>query len=312
MEKTIIKAIQTHAPIGIIQLVRLLQGSSISTHKSSKHYNKLKDTPSSIIRNFTKQLISLNLIKEQNLPGFPGKVLNITNKGKTTNPPNLVYTPEPTKLTSSMRQTLHLIKQNKSIEEIAKIRKLKERSIYNHIIAGITNNEVNIKDILEENEYKEVKEVVTKHYTEPLKEIKNKLPNTSYDVIRCMRASIRWNKPTLKYPTFLFQNQEMKSKSELIIAYFLKLNNLNFTHEPILFINNKEYRPDFLIQDNIILEHFGRKEKAYTKKMKNKIKMYEQLKDFHFVWTDEEDLNDLQQHLGRKLNKTPLSKPTWK
>lgn len=119
---------------------------------------------------------------------------------------------------------------------------------------------------------------------------------------------------------YYFNSQKVKSKSELLICYFLEANNIIFSYEPKLNLGNG-VRPDFVLRDEkqniIILEHFGmnhieeNKKKNYEKK-----ELYEELckkeKEFYFIYTTEEDLFDLKEKLGNKLNKTPLKKIMWK
>ena len=54
---------------------------------------------------------------------------------------------------------------------------------------------------------------------------------------------------------------KVRSKSELIIATFLHANNFKkVNYEDTLFINNTNYKPDFIISEDgntVILEHFG-------------------------------------------------------
>jgi len=114
---------------------------------------------------------------------------------------------------------------------------------------------------------------------------------------------------------FYFNSQKVKSKSELLICYFLSANGVNFQYEPTLSLE-KEFRPDFVIDDlrgnNIIIEHFGMDEDNYNKKRAEKESEYKKLceKDqtFHFICTDEEDIFNLKDKLGKKLNQTPLKR----
>lgn len=118
---------------------------------------------------------------------------------------------------------------------------------------------------------------------------------------------------------YYFNNYMVKSKSEMLLCYFLQTNGLIFLYEQALTLD-KEYRPDFVIEDQkgntIILEHFGMKDDDYLKKRTVKEKEYQKLcseqKNFHFVWTEEDDMINLKERLGKKLNATPLKRALWK
>lgn len=119
---------------------------------------------------------------------------------------------------------------------------------------------------------------------------------------------------------YYFNSQLVKSKSELLICYFLSANGVPFQYEPLLTINKKEYRPDFVIDDfagnTIILEHFGMDDKDYNERKEDKKKDYKDLcskqTNFHFIETDEADIYNLKDRLGKKLNETPLRRVMWK
>lgn len=118
---------------------------------------------------------------------------------------------------------------------------------------------------------------------------------------------------------YYFNSQKVKSKSELLICYFLTANGINFQYEPLMTLD-KEIRPDFVIDDlkgnTIILEHFGMDEAGYNAKREIKEKEYKKLcsenPQFFFVSTDEDDIYNLKDKLGKKLNETPLKKVIWK
>lgn len=118
---------------------------------------------------------------------------------------------------------------------------------------------------------------------------------------------------------FYFNSQKVKSKSELLICYFLTANNINFQYEPLMTLD-KEIRPDFVIYDNlnniIILEHFGLDDENYNLKKQSKEKEYEKLckenPSFYFKSTNEDDICNLKDRLGKKLNETPLKRVIWK
>jgi hypothetical protein len=118
---------------------------------------------------------------------------------------------------------------------------------------------------------------------------------------------------------YYFNSQKVKSKSELLICYFLTANGIHFQYEPLMTLE-KEIRPDFVIDDQrgnfIILEHFGLADKEYIKKRESKEREYKKLcsenSAFSFICTDEEDMHNLKDKLGKKLNDTPLKRIIWK
>lgn len=118
---------------------------------------------------------------------------------------------------------------------------------------------------------------------------------------------------------FYFRGMPVKSKSELLLLYFFEANELKAQYETPIYPKGKEYRPDFIICDKdnvVIIEHFGMDEENYNKKKETKIKEYERLckenKNWFFIWTDENDMYNLKNRLGKKLNETPLNRVMWR
>jgi predicted nuclease of restriction endonuclease-like RecB superfamily len=117
---------------------------------------------------------------------------------------------------------------------------------------------------------------------------------------------------------FYFNGMKVKSKSELLLLYFFEANGLHPRYEDRLTIKNKEYRPDFILEKGdtvIIVEHFGLDDKRYNERRDQKIKEYSKLcedPNWFFIWTNEEDMYNLKDILGKKLNDTPLKKVRWK
>ncbi|PIN89107.1 hypothetical protein COU60_04530 [Candidatus Pacearchaeota archaeon CG10_big_fil_rev_8_21_14_0_10_34_76] len=118
---------------------------------------------------------------------------------------------------------------------------------------------------------------------------------------------------------YYYNSQKVKSKSELLICYFLSANQVQFAYEPLMNIDG-ELRPDFVIEDSrghfIILEHFGLEDKGYLERCNKKIEKYKKFCQentaFSFVSTKEEDIYDLKDKLGKKLNETPLKRAMWR
>ncbi len=115
---------------------------------------------------------------------------------------------------------------------------------------------------------------------------------------------------------YYFNGIPTKSKAELLLLCFFEANGLHPRYEtPIYLSENKEYHPDFTIEDGdnlIIIEHFGLNNEEYKGKRDKKIKEYQKLlkenKGIFFVWTDEDDMCNLKERLGKKLNETPLKR----
>lgn len=123
-----------------------------------------------------------------------------------------------------------------------------------------------------------------------------------------------------KFPgKYFFGAYKVKSKSELLICYFLTTNGIHYQYEPIMHFD-KEIRPDFVIDDykgnTIIIEHFGMNDLKYNASRESKerdyIKLCKENKNFYFISTDEDDMYNLKERLGKKLNETPLNRVQWK
>lgn len=118
---------------------------------------------------------------------------------------------------------------------------------------------------------------------------------------------------------YYYNSQKVKSKSELLICYFLSANQIQFAYEPLMNIDG-ELRPDFVLDNGkgnfIILEHFGLEDKEYMDKCNKKAEKYKKFclenPSFSFVCTQEEDIYDLKDRLGKKLNETPLKRAMWR
>ncbi|MEC8339414.1 MAG: hypothetical protein VXZ40_02215 [Nanoarchaeota archaeon] len=119
---------------------------------------------------------------------------------------------------------------------------------------------------------------------------------------------------------YYFNNIKFKSKSEVIIYLFLKQNGLNPYYEEKITIDNIDLHPDFIVDidenKSVIIEHFGLEDLKYKHNMESKKEKYSNLcrknKNFDFVYTTEEDIKNLKDKLGSKLNNTLLAQTRWK
>ena len=111
---------------------------------------------------------------------------------------------------------------------------------------------------------------------------------------------------------FYFNGMPVKSKSELLLLYFFEANKLKVQYETPIYINDKEYRPDFIIYDDkgntIILEHFGSEKSKEEWKIPLYSRFCKENKECFFIHTNEKDMFNLKDKLGKKINSTPLKK----
>lgn len=110
---------------------------------------------------------------------------------------------------------------------------------------------------------------------------------------------------------------KVKSKSELLIAYFLHLNGIKVNYEISMQIGDQNLRPDFVIEDDkgntIILEHFGSEKSKEEWKIPLYTKFCKENERCFFIYTNEDDIFNLKDALGMKFNKeTPLKKAIWR
>ena len=87
-------------------------------------------------------------------------------------------------------KTYELLKKKKSIKEISKERKLKEKTITEHIIKLCNENKLNKKDYINEDTYKLIKYIISKNDYTRLRTIKNKLENLTLKKLKKIKEKI--------------------------------------------------------------------------------------------------------------------------
>ena len=110
---------------------------------------------------------------------------------------------------------------------------------------------------------------------------------------------------------------KVKSKSELLIAYFLHLNGLRARYEESIHIGDQNLRPDFIVEDEegntIIIEHFGSEKSKEEWKIPLYTKFCKENSKCFFISTVEKDICNLRDALIMKFHKeTPLDKSVWR
>jgi len=85
----------------------------------------------------------------------------------------------------TIRVSLELFKSGKSIEQIALERELNVNTVIGHLASFIDSGEVKITDIISEEHYNELKEIIPKHTFENLSDLKHQIDNKySYGELR--------------------------------------------------------------------------------------------------------------------------------
>ncbi|WP_027137240.1 helix-turn-helix domain-containing protein [Gaetbulibacter saemankumensis] len=90
------------------------------------------------------------------------------------------------------KQSLELFKKGHSIEQIAEIRALNENTIFGHLANFIPTGEVQVTDLIGEQEYTELKEIIPKKTFGNLSELKLQLDDKySYATIRLVLGTLK-------------------------------------------------------------------------------------------------------------------------
>ncbi len=152
------------------------------------------------ITGLIEQLEAKGLLKREYIPGAPFGYasLELTEAGrkvleeKTQVPLQIIKKVEPITVRDSEKTTLTMIHTGKSISDIAKERSLAESTIYTHAFRLIVNNYLVASEVIAEEVLNKVAQTVSKFKTFPsVKEVKEALPEISYEEIRCALAGIK-------------------------------------------------------------------------------------------------------------------------
>jgi len=189
--------------VGKHKLAAFLKGSQsreIERIRYNHGYGELMQYTLSTILGFIEQLEHKILIKKSIIPGqkFGYSILELTDAGKQVLeeklkiPLQIVLNPKPIIIGNSEKETLLLLNSGKKISEIAKERNLAESTIYTHAFRLIVHNCLSVLDIFTIDIFEKVIAATEKFPSIPsVKEVKELLPELSYDEIRCSLAELR-------------------------------------------------------------------------------------------------------------------------
>ena len=93
------------------------------------------------------------------------------------------------KLTETLELTYTLFKSGKTFEEILNLRNFKQDTLERQFIELITKGIIDARDIVDENKFEKIKNIIEIDKPKSLSEIKNKLPsNFTWFEIKCTLA----------------------------------------------------------------------------------------------------------------------------
>lgn len=191
--------------VGKIKLAQFLKGSKSKeiTHISDKViYGGLMWHDIPTITGFIDQLENIGLIRKNAPPGIPHfySTYELTEAGekvlseKREIPLQIVKQAKPITVGDSEMETLRLIKDGKSVGEIARERNLVETTIYAHAFRLIINRQLTSKDVISEEAIRRITDAAKRFPAKPsTKELKELLPDLSYEEIRCALAGMSEN-----------------------------------------------------------------------------------------------------------------------
>ena len=199
----ILRAVTEHErKLGIGTLALVLKGSKDKRVfgrelYTSHFFGALFYHPIDVLENFIKQLIQMDFIKtgDFGVGVYPAPVLCITSAGKEALEKNMdislqvVRSFKPDHLSDSVRETLTLFRQVRTISAVAQQRKLTESTIWGHLTTAVKFGMLQPSDVVDASKVKLINETYLRLKTQGLKELKLALPErVSYDEIRCVLA----------------------------------------------------------------------------------------------------------------------------
>lgn len=188
--------------VGKIKLSQFLKGSKSKVVKpiaGEAVYGGLMWHDIPTIAGFIEQLESMDLIQRRIISGYSRDypILELTEAGKLVLeekkliPLQIIRQAKPITVGDSEKETYELIIQGKTISQIAEQRNLASSTIYTHFFRLIVNGCLSGSDIIPEGIIKKVRDAANKLSKPTVKDVKELLPDVSYEEIRCVLADIK-------------------------------------------------------------------------------------------------------------------------
>jgi len=188
-----------HLHVGKIKLAKFLKGSKSKLVKPIEDeavYGGLFWYDISTITGFIEQLKTIELIHKKAIPESPYNysVFELTEAGKKVLEEKkeialrVIKEKKPITVGESEEETLKLVHDRKTISQIAKERNLTESTIHTHCFRLIVNQQLSSADILPDGTIQKITDVANSLSEPTVKAVKEKLPEISYDEVRCVLA----------------------------------------------------------------------------------------------------------------------------
>ncbi|MDP2749953.1 MAG: helix-turn-helix domain-containing protein [Nanoarchaeota archaeon] len=192
-----------HLKVGKYKLAQFLKGSKskeIYQTTNEVGYGGLMWYDIPTIIGFIEQLEAIGLVHRKEISGsFSGySIFEVTEAGekvlhdKTPIALQIIKEKKPIYVGGSEKETLRLLREGKTACEIAKERNLAESTIYTHFFRLIATGGLSSNEVVAEEKIKQVLAAADAFDKIPsVKEVKERLPEASYDEIRCVLADVK-------------------------------------------------------------------------------------------------------------------------
>ena len=197
----ILNAVKT-LEVGKLKLAAFLKGSKakdIQPITNKAIYGGLFWYTIPTITKCIEQLETMGLIQRKMVSGYPYPytVLTLTDDGKQAIEEKkrillqIIKEPEPIVVGNSEKVTYELLKQGKTVAEIARERNIVLSTVYTHMFRLIVNKYLTSAEVIQPEVIRKVREVAQTLQKPTVKQVKELLPEISYEEIRCVLADKR-------------------------------------------------------------------------------------------------------------------------
>jgi len=202
----ILRAVK-HVQVGRYRLAEFLKGSrakDIESLKDKEGYGGLLWHTIATINKCVDQLEKQGLLRRKIIANYPHdySLLELSEAGrkaleeKQPVPLRIIIEPKPVTVGDSERETYRLFKQGKTVADIMRERNLVQSTVYAHFYRLIVHKYLTSADVVQEEILRRVHEAAEKCADPTVKQLKEVLPDISYEEIRCALAGLQMEKQT--------------------------------------------------------------------------------------------------------------------